>query len=99
MTNSAPINDPLSIPGLARRDFLKVGAGFSLALVLAGTVGCSGSAKAPVAGYAFLQPGDESIVVVYDARRYNAEQIRQMASVGEFTGEGMSLLRQLVVAD
>ena len=58
MTNSAPINDPLSIPGLARRDFLKVGAGFSLALVLAGTVGCSGSAKAPVAGYAFLQPGD-----------------------------------------
>ena len=47
----------------------------------------------------FLQPGDESIVVVYDARRYNAEQIRQMASVGEFTGEGMSLLRQLVVAD
>ena len=54
MTNSAPINDPLSIPGLARRDFLKVGAGFSLALVLAGTVGCSGSAKAPVAGYAFL---------------------------------------------
>lgn len=47
----------------------------------------------------FLQPGDESIVVVYDARRYNAEQIRLMASVGEFTGEGMSLLRQLVVAD
>ena len=58
MTNSAPINDPLSIPGLARRDFLKVGAGFSLALVLAGTVGCSPGAKAPVAGYAFLQPGD-----------------------------------------
>jgi hypothetical protein len=44
--------------GLARRDFLKVGAGFSLALVLAGTVGCSGGAKAPGAGYAFLQPGD-----------------------------------------
>ena len=47
--------------GLARRDFLKVGAGFSLALVLAGTVGCSGGAKAPVAGYAFLQPGDAEL--------------------------------------
>ena len=46
----------------------------------------------------FLQPGDESVVVVYDARRYNAEQISQMAATGEFTGEGMSLLRQLVVA-
>ena len=45
-------------PGLSRRDVLKVGAGFSLALVLAGTVGCSHGAKAPVAGYAFLQPGD-----------------------------------------
>lgn len=43
---------------LPRRDFLKVGAGFSLALVLAGTVGCSGGTKAPVAGHAFLQPGD-----------------------------------------
>lgn len=43
---------------LQRRDFLKVGAGFSFALVLAGTVGCSGDTKAPVAGYAFLQPGD-----------------------------------------
>lgn len=45
-------------PGLSRRDVLKVGAGFSLALVLAGTVGCSPGTKAPVAGYAFLQPGD-----------------------------------------
>ena len=58
MKSSAPIFDAPPAPGLARRDFLKVGAGFSLALVLAGTVGCSGSAKAPVAGYAFLQPGD-----------------------------------------
>lgn len=47
--------------GLARRDFLKVGAGFSLALVLAGTVGCSGGAKTPAAGYAFLQPGDADL--------------------------------------
>jgi hypothetical protein len=44
----------------------------------------------------FLQPGDESIVVVYDARRYTAAQIAQMATKGEFTGEGMSLLRQVV---
>ena len=58
MKSSAPIFDAPPAPGLARRDFLKVGAGFSLALVLAGTVGCSGSAKAPVAGYAFLHPGD-----------------------------------------
>ena len=58
MKSSAPIFDAPPAPGLARRDFLKVGAGFSLALVLAGTVGCSGGGKAPVAGYAFLQPGD-----------------------------------------
>jgi hypothetical protein len=44
--------------GLPRRDFLKVGVGFTLALTLAGTVGCSGGSKAPVAGYAFLQPAD-----------------------------------------
>ncbi len=47
----------------------------------------------------FLQPGDESIVVVYDSHRYTPEQIRSMATSGEFTGEGMSLLRQQVVAD
>jgi hypothetical protein len=47
-----------SAEGLPRRDFLKVGAGFSLALVLAGSVGCSPDTKAPVAGYRFLQPGD-----------------------------------------
>lgn len=45
--------------GLDRRGFLKVGAGFSLALTLAGTLpGCSDAAKAPAPGYAFLQPGD-----------------------------------------
>lgn len=58
MKTSMQRTDETSGPGLARRDFLKVGAGFSLALTLAGTVGCSGGAKAPVAGYAFLQPGD-----------------------------------------
>lgn len=58
MKTSARVNDAPPVPGLARRDFLKIGAGFSLALVLAGTVGCSGGTKAPVAGYAFLQPGD-----------------------------------------
>ena len=47
----------------------------------------------------FLQPGDESVVVVYDARQYSAEQIRRMATDGKFTGEGMSVLRQQVVAD
>jgi hypothetical protein len=58
MKTTARTNDAPLAPGLARRDFLKVGAGFSLALTLAGTVGCSGGAKAPVAGVAFLQPGD-----------------------------------------
>lgn len=47
--------------GLARRDLLKVGAGFSLALVLAGAAGCSGGAKTPAAGYVFLQPGDADL--------------------------------------
>jgi len=50
--------DPADDRSLARRDFLKVGVGFSLALTLAGTVGCSGDTKTPVAGYTFLQPGD-----------------------------------------
>jgi hypothetical protein len=45
--------------GLGRRDFLKVGAGFSLALTLAGTLpGCSDAGKAPAQGYTFLQPAD-----------------------------------------
>jgi len=52
-----PIGDAQGL-GLARRDFLKVGAGFTLALTLAGTLGCSGGSKAPVAGHAFLQAGD-----------------------------------------
>jgi hypothetical protein len=51
-------HDPADERGLARRDFLKVGVGFSLALTLAGALGCSDRANAPAAGYAFLQPGD-----------------------------------------
>ncbi len=58
MKTSVQWADQTRTSGLPRRDFLKVGAGFSLALTLAGTVGCSGGAKAPVTGYAFLQPGD-----------------------------------------
>ena len=58
MKTAARTNGAPPAAGLARRDFLKVGAGFSLALTLAGTVGCSGGVKAPVAGLAFLQPGD-----------------------------------------
>lgn len=50
--------DPADDRGPARRDFLKVGLGFSLALTLAGTVGCSGETKAPLAGHAFLRAGD-----------------------------------------
>jgi hypothetical protein len=48
--------------GLARRDFLKVGAGFSVALAFAGALGtlggCSDKAKAPEQGFAFLQASD-----------------------------------------
>jgi len=47
---------------LARRDFLKVGAGFSLALTVAGTLGalsgCGEAAKSPAGSFAFLQEGD-----------------------------------------
>ena len=68
--------------GLPRRDFLKVGAGFSLALTLAGSLpGCSGGAKAPAQGLAFLQPDDVALfsalipVVVLDlGTRKPAEQ-------------------------
>ena len=45
----------------------------------------------------FLQPGDESIVVVYDARRYSAEQIQKMANTGKFSTEGLSVVHQQVI--
>ena len=48
--------------GLARRDFMKVGAGFTLALSVAGTLGvlsgCGESAKSPAKNFVFLQEGD-----------------------------------------
>jgi len=50
------------LSGLARRDFLKVGLGFSVALSVAGALGgCSESAKAPAQGLAFLQAGDVAL--------------------------------------
>ena len=68
--------------GLPRRGFLKVGLGFSLALTLAGTLpGCSGGAKEPAQGLAFLQADDVALfsaiipVVVLDlGTRSAAEQ-------------------------
>lgn len=48
--------------GLVRRDFLKLGAGFSMAVSLAGAVsvltGCADAAKSPAQGYAFLREAD-----------------------------------------
>lgn len=65
----------------ARRDFLKVGAGFTLALTLAGTLGgCSDAAKAPAQGYVFLQPADVELfraiapVVVTDLTTLDAAE-------------------------
>ncbi|WP_419680104.1 DUF5718 family protein [Photobacterium kishitanii] len=46
----------------------------------------------------FLQPGDSSIVVVYDGRRYNASEIMQMAMNNDLTDDGMSVLIQQVNA-
>ena len=45
----------------------------------------------------FLAPGDEAIVVLYDARRLSAERVRRVADGAEPPpAEGVSLLRQLV---
>jgi hypothetical protein len=48
--------------GLSRRDFLKVGAGFSAALACASTLsalsGCGEAAKSPAKSYAFLRQSD-----------------------------------------
>jgi hypothetical protein len=48
--------------GLSRRDFLKVGAGFSAALacagVLGGLSGCGEAAKSPAKGFGFLRESD-----------------------------------------
>ena len=45
----------------------------------------------------FLQPGDESIVVVYDARRFSVQQIQDMAKAGEFAADGLSVVHQKVI--
>jgi hypothetical protein len=72
--------------GLARRDFLKVGAGFSLALAFASALpGCSGSGKAPAQGLAFLQPADVELfsaiapVVLLDLAQRPAAERRELA--------------------
>ena len=69
-------------PSLARRDFLKVGAGFSLALTIAGGLGtlagCGEAAKSPAKDFAFLQPGDVELfsalapVIVVDLAQLDA---------------------------
>ncbi|WP_412779401.1 DUF5718 family protein [Photobacterium aquimaris] len=44
----------------------------------------------------FLQNGDTSIVVVYDGRRYSADEIMQMATTNDLTDDSMSVLIQQV---
>jgi len=44
----------------------------------------------------YLQPGDRSVVLVYDGRRYGPEQIHQRVVAGTFDGEGISALVQQV---
>ncbi|USR75612.1 DUF5718 family protein [Photobacterium damselae] len=46
----------------------------------------------------FLQPGDTSIVVVYDAKLYTESEIEQMATSNDFAQDGLSALVQTVVA-
>ena len=76
---------PIEAPGLPRRDFLKVGLGFSLALTLAGTLGgCSGGVKAPAQDLAFLQADDVALfealipMVVLDLGRRNPAQQHEL---------------------
>jgi hypothetical protein len=89
---SGPLSDARGgTHGLARRDFLKVGAGFSLALTFAGALGtlggCGEAAKAPAKGFAFLQPGDVEMfsalapAIVVDLAQLDAGQ--RAARVGD----------------
>jgi len=49
----------LEAHGLTRRDFLKVGAGFSAALVCATAIGgCGGAPKSPAKSFGFLRESD-----------------------------------------
>ncbi|MFZ4478971.1 MAG: hypothetical protein ACOYNZ_03645 [Rhodoferax sp.] len=54
-------SDPVG-HGMARRDFLKVGVGFSLMAAVAGALGslsgCGDAVKAPAKNFVFLQNGD-----------------------------------------
>ena len=68
-------------PGLARRDFLKIGAGFSLALTVAAVLpGCSSGGNGTAPGMAFLQPADLELltalapVVVLDLKTLDAAE-------------------------
>ena len=79
------LDSMVDVAGLPRRDFLKVGLGFSLAMTLAGTLpGCSGGAKAPAPDLAFLQPGDVALfsaiipVVVLDLGTRSAAEQQQL---------------------
>jgi hypothetical protein len=45
----------------------------------------------------FLQAGDESIVVAYDATRYDVAALQELLLDGASQGEGLSILRQVVV--
>jgi hypothetical protein len=72
-------------PVLARRDFLKIGAGFSLALGFASALpGCSDAPKAPAHGLAFLQPADVELfsaiapVVLLDLAARSAGEQREL---------------------
>jgi hypothetical protein len=85
---NAPGEGAGAATGLARRDFLKVGAGFSLALTLAATLpGCSDAGKAPAQGYAFLQAADVELfraiapVVVTDV--LTVDQAERDRRIGE----------------
>ena len=55
-------SDPRAPAGLARRDFLKVGFGFTLAAsVGTALVGCGDAPKAPASGLQFLLDGDVAL--------------------------------------
>ncbi|SFN53236.1 hypothetical protein SAMN05660284_01699 [Formivibrio citricus] len=62
-------------------------------------VGIGATRYLPFGEQTFLQPGDESIVAVYDSRLYAADAIRGMAESGEFAEPGISVVRQKVTAN
>lgn len=75
---------PAPPPRPSRREVLKVGAGFSLALVLAGSVGCGARTEAPVAGHVFLQPADVELftalapAVVAELAKFDAAERQRL---------------------